>query len=129
MKNKFSIDIDNSINSGQVFLWEKDGTDWYGINGQDILKINKNGVIKSIINSKTDFFRKNDNIEEIIRSISKDKTVKNAVKEYEGLRIFDQEPFQCMISFIISSNSNIQKIKSSLEKITKKFGTKITNTK
>ena len=44
MKNKFSIDIDNSINSGQVFLWEKDGTDWYGINGQDILKINKNGV-------------------------------------------------------------------------------------
>ena len=31
-----------------------------------------------------------------------------------------------MISFIISSNSNIQKIKNSLEKITKKFGTKVT---
>jgi len=125
MKNKFSIDIDNSINSGQVFLWEKDGTDWYGINGQDILKINKNGVIKSIINSKTDFFRKNDNIQEIIKSISKDKTVKKAVKQYEGLRLFRQDPFQCMISFIISSNSNIQKIKSSLEKITKKFGKKV----
>ncbi|MDC0330244.1 DNA repair protein [Nitrosopumilus sp.] len=125
MKNKFSIDIDNSINSGQVFLWEKDGTDWYGINGQDILKINKNGVIKSIINSKTDFFRKNDNMEEIIKSISKDETVKKAVKEYEGLRLFRQDPFQCVISFIISSNSNIQKIKSSLEKITKKFGKKV----
>ena len=125
MKNKFSIDVDNSINSGQVFLWEKDGTDWYGVNGQDILKINKNGVIKSIRNSKTDFFRNNDNIQEIIKSISKDKTVKKAVKEYEGLRIFKQDPFQCMISFIISSNSNIQKIKSSLEKITRKFGTKV----
>ena len=126
MKNKFSIDIDNSINSGQVFLWEKDGINWYGINGQDILKINENGAIKSILNLKTNFFRKNDNIQEIIRSISKDKTVKKAVKEYEGLRIFKQEPFQCMISFIISSNSNIQKIKNSLEKITKKFGTKVT---
>ena len=125
MKNKLSIDIDNSINSGQVFLWEKDGTDWYGINGQNILKINKNGVIKSILDSKTNFFRKNDNIQEIIESISKDKTVKKAVKEYEGLRIFRQDPFQCMISFIISSNSNIQKIKSSLEKITKKFGKQI----
>ena len=125
MKNKFSIDIDNSINSGQVFLWEKQGSDWYGIDGQDILKINKNGVIKSIRNSKTDFFRNNDNIQEIIKSISKDKTVKKAVKEYEGLRIFKQDPFQCMISFIISSNSNIQKIKSSLEKITRKFGTKV----
>ena len=112
MKNKFLIDIDNSINSGQVFLWEKNEMDWYGINGQDILKINKNGVIKSIKNSKTNFFRKDDNIEEIIKSISKDRTVKKAVKEYEGLRIFRQDPFQCMISFIISSNSNIQKIKS-----------------
>ena len=125
MKNKFSIDIDNSINSGQVFLWEKQGSDWYGIDGQDILKINKNGVIKSIRNLKTDFFRKNDNMQEIIKSISKDKTVKKAVKEYEGLRLFRQDPFQCLISFIISSNSNIQKIKNSLEKITKKFGKKV----
>ena len=52
MKNKFSIDIDNSINSGQVFLWEKDGINWYGINGQDILKINENGANKSILNLK-----------------------------------------------------------------------------
>ena len=125
MKNKFSIDIDNSINSGQVFLWKKDGTDWYGINGQDILKINKNGIVKSVLNSKTNFFRKNDNIQEIIESISKDKTVKKAIKKYEGLKIFRQDPFQCMISFIISSNSNIQKIKNSLEKITEKFGTQV----
>ena len=125
MKDKFSINIDNSINSGQVFLWEKNGTDWYGINGQDILKINKNGIIKSILNSKTNFFRKNDNMQEIIKSISKDETVKKSVKQYEGLRIFKQDPFQCMISFIISSNSNIQKIKNSLEKISKKFGKKV----
>jgi len=125
MRNQFSINIDNSINSGQVFLWEKCGSDWYGINGQDILKINKNTVIKSIQNSKTNFFRKNDNMQEIIKSISKDSTVKEAIRQYEGLRIFKQDPFQCMISFIISSNSNIQKIKNSLEKITKKFGTKV----
>ena len=125
MKDKFSINIDNSINSGQVFLWGKNGTDWYGINGQDILKINENGIIKSILNSKTNFFRKNDNMQEIIKSISKDETVKKSVKQYEGLRIFEQDPFQCMISFIISSNSNIQKIKNSLEKICKKFGKKV----
>ena len=125
MKNKFSIDIDNSINSGQVFLWQKNKLNWYGIDGQNILKINHEGKIKSIQNMKTDFFRKNDDIEKIIESISKDKIIKKAVKKYEGLRIFNQDPFQCMISFIISSNSNIQKIKNSLEKITKKFGKKV----
>ena len=27
------IDVDNSINSGQVFLWRKNNSCWYGING------------------------------------------------------------------------------------------------
>ena len=125
MKNKFTIDIDNSINSGQVFLWQKSKNYWYGIDGQNILKINQKGKIKSMQNMKTSFLRKNDDIEKIIKSISKDKTIKKAVKKYEGLRIFNQDPFQCMISFIISSNSNIQKIKSSLEKISRKFGKKV----
>ena len=125
MKNKFTIDIDNSINSGQVFLWKKIKKNWYGIDGQNILKINQGGEIESIQNTKTDFFRKNDDIQKIIKSISKDKTVKKAIRQYEGLRLFNQDPFQCMISFIISSNSNIQKIKDSLEKISKKFGTKL----
>ena len=125
MKNKFTIDIDNSINSGQVFLWKKIKKNWYGVDGQNILKINEGGKIESIQNTKTDFFRKNDDIQKIIKSISKDKTVKKAISQYEGLRLFNQDPFQCMISFIISSNSNIQKIKNSLEKISKKFGTKL----
>ena len=125
MKNKFTINVDNSINSGQVFLWQKSKENWYGIDGQNILKINQRGKIRSIQNTETDFFRKNDDVENIIKSISKDKTIKKAIKQYEGLRIFNQDPFQCMISFIISSNSNIQKIKNSLEKISKKFGVKV----
>ena len=125
MKNKFTIDIDNSINSGQVFLWQKNKNNWYGIDGQNILEINKENKIKSISNVKTSFFRKNDDIEKIIKSISKDKIIKKAVRKYDGLRIFNQDPFQCMISFIISSNSNIPKIKNSLEKISEKFGKKV----
>jgi N-glycosylase/DNA lyase len=125
MQNSYTINVENSINSGQVFLWRKNGNYWYGINGQDILKISNSGSIRSYQNIKTDFFRKRDNIEKIIKSISKDSITKKAVKQYAGLRILEQDPFQCLISFIISSNSNIQKIKSSLEKISKKFGVKV----
>jgi len=125
MQDCCTINVENSINSGQVFLWGKDGDDWYGINGQDILKINSSGKIKTYRNIKTDFFRKKDDLEKIIKSISRDKTTKNAVKRYLGLRILEQDPFQCLISFIVSANSNIQKIKSSLEKISKMFGTRV----
>ena len=125
MQNDYTINVENSINSGQVFLWRKNSNYWYGINGQDILKISNSGSIRSYQNIKTDFFRKRDNIEKIIKSISKDSITKKAVKQYAGLRILEQDPFQCLISFITSSNSNIQKIKSSLEKISKKFGVKV----
>ena len=125
MQNNCTINVENSINSGQVFLWKRDDNNWYGINGQDILKISNSGRIKSYQNIKTDFFRKKDNLEKIIKSISKDKTTKIAVRQYLGLRILEQDPFQCLISFIVSSNSNIQKIKSSLENLSKKFGIKV----
>ncbi|MFM9875003.1 MAG: DNA-3-methyladenine glycosylase 2 [Nitrosarchaeum sp.] len=119
------INLENTINSGQVFLWKKQKEFWYGINGQDILKINNFGKITSYSGNKYDFFRNSDDIEKIIKSISKDKTTKLAVEKYFGLRLIRQDPFQCFISFIVSSNSNIQKIKSSLEKISMKFGKKI----
>ncbi len=125
MQKNCTINVENSINSGQVFLWKKNGDYWDGINGQDILRVDKKGIINSYQNVSTDFFRKKDNLDNILQSISKDKIVRKAVKKYFGLRILRQDPFQCLISFIVSSNSNIQKIKISLEKISRKFGTKV----
>ena len=101
MKKKFSINIDNSINSGQVFLWRKNKDYWYGVNGTDILKIDKNAKIESFQNGMTDFFRETDDMQEIIKSISKDKIVKDAVKKFQGMRILRQDPFQCLFSFIV----------------------------
>jgi N-glycosylase/DNA lyase len=125
MLNNNVINVENSINSGQVFLWRKNEDYWYGINGHDILRIDNLGSIKSYQNTETDFFRKKDNMEQIIKSISKDNMTRKAVKKYFGLRILKQDPFQCLISFIVSSNSNIQKIKTNLENISRKFGTKV----
>ena len=120
------VDVENSINSGQVFLWRKKNQYWYGVNGRNILRVNNSGKIKAYdSNAKTDFFRKKDNLNEILKLISKDKLTKKAVKQFQGLRILEQDPFQCMISFIVSSNSNIQKIKLNLENISKRFGSKV----
>jgi len=125
MVDYFKINLENTINSGQVFLWKKDQNNWYGINGRDVLRINDFGKIKSFSKQKIDYFREKDNLKEILRSISKDKTTKQAVKKYLGLRLLRQDPFQCFISFIVSSNSNIQKIKTCLENICKNFGEKV----
>ncbi|MGD8299801.1 MAG: DNA repair protein [Nitrosopumilaceae archaeon] len=125
MSEFYKIDLENSINSGQVFLWKKWQNNWYGIDGQNVLRVDKQGKIKSYSKQKIDFFREKDDVEKIIRSICKDKITKYAVKKYQGLRLLRQDPFQCYISFIVSSNSNIQKIKFTLENICKKFGDRV----
>ena len=119
------INLENTINSGQVFLWKKIGSFWYGVNGQDVLKINEANQVKSYQSHKVDFFRKKDDMRKIIQSISKDEITSMAIKKYLGLRILRQDPFQCLISFIVSSNSNIQKIQSNLKNLTKKLGKKV----
>ncbi|MDI9493655.1 MAG: DNA glycosylase [Bacillota bacterium] len=51
-----------------------------------------------------------------------DEFLRRAAAFGSGLRILRQEPFEMLISFIISQNKNIPAIKSAVEKLCKKFG-------
>ncbi len=120
-----TIDIETTINSGQMFLWNKIKDHWVGVDGQDILILNQSPFIaRSSSNSINNFFREEDNLKKILSNINRDKIVEKAVKQSPGLRLIRQDPFQCYISFICSSNSSIQNIKLMLENLCKKFGTK-----
>jgi len=125
MQEFTKINFDVTINSGQVFLWDKIGDTWYGINGIEILRVKQNPYeITSSQKKSNDFFRQNDNMEKILNEISKDSLVRSAVKQCPGLRLLRQDPFQCYISFICSSNSSIQNIKQMLKQLCHKFGKK-----
>ena len=120
------INLDFTINSGQVFLWDKIDGVWYGINGSEVLKVNQEPFrIRSSQKKSFDRFRESDDMKKILRNISKDSLVRSAVKNFPGLRLMRQDPFQCYISFICSSNSSISNIKQMLEKICQKFGDRI----
>ena len=122
LKNNFETNLDDTINSGQVFLWKKFDSKWYGVNGKKVLileeKLDKNN--KYIHN----FFRFDDNFQKIKNQLSKDNVVKDAIEKFPGMRILRQDPFQCYISFIVSSNSNIPSIQTRLEKLCHTFGEK-----
>ena len=123
--SNFHVNVRDTINSGQTFLWENYKNVWFVINGQNVIVIKQNPSEVLILSDETKkFFRNDDDFKEIVRSISRDKIVKNAVKHYPGLRITRQEPFQCYISFIVSANSNIPNIRLRLQKLCRKFGAK-----
>ena len=120
------INIRETINSGQIFLWENYGNEWFVIDGQDVIiaKQTPFNVFTFSKNTKK-FFREDDNYGKILKNITRDKIVKKATGNYPGLRVTRQDPFQCCISFIVSSNSNIPNIRMRLQKLCKKFGAKV----
>ena len=120
------INIRETINSGQIFLWENYGNEWFVLDGDDII-MGKQTPFEVLTFSKRvkNFFRQDDNYVKILKEITKDKIVKKTSRYYPGLRITRQDPFQCCISFIVSSNSNIPNIRMRLQKLCRKFGTKV----
>ena len=115
------VNLDQTINSGQVFLWKKIGSKWYGIDGHKILVLQEFQKFDKNMKYELNFFRLDDNFRKISRDLKKDKIVKSALKLYPGLRLTRQNPFQCYISFITSSNSNIPNIQSRLQNLCRMF--------
>jgi N-glycosylase/DNA lyase len=128
LDSRFNPEI--SINSGQVFLWEKYENSWYGTYGNYILKftITDNEVefysTPKLDNWQHFIFRLDDNIQDIFANFSSDPILLGLLKKYRGLRLIRQDPYQCMISFACSSNTNISMIRMMLKNLSRKFGIK-----
>ena len=81
------------------------------------------GDIEKIVRFYFDLDR---NYEEIKAQLSNiDKYLKTSVEYGKGIRILNQDLWETIISFIISANNNIPRIKGIIEKISKKYGTEI----
>lgn len=117
-----------SINSGQVFLWEKYDNSWYGIHGDQIIKFTQSDGHLEFWSFPEDklcdqkIFRLDDDIKEIFESISHDPLVRSLIKTYPGLRLIRQDPHQCLFSFVCATNTNIPMIRRMLYNMTRKFG-------
>ena len=116
------VNLDQTINSGQVFLWKKIDKKWFGIDGERVLILEDFQKFEKNLEYEFNFLRLDDEFEIISKDLKNDKIVRRALKLFPGLRLLRQDPFQCYISFIVSSNSNIPNIKSSLQKLCKTFG-------
>lgn len=123
-----SFDPVASINSGQVFLWEKHSNSWYGIHGDRVIKFTQSDGYVEFCSFPEDkscdqkIFRLDDDIKKIFEEISHDPLVCRLTKAYPGLRLIRQDPHQCLFSFVCATNTNIPMIRRMLYNMTRKFG-------
>jgi N-glycosylase/DNA lyase len=97
-----------------VLIVEQKGdvTEFYPCTSEDFENIWKN-----YFDFDTDYIQ-------IKKSLSQSDDIMKAAVEYaDGIRILNQQPFECILSFIISQNNNIPRIKGIIANMAKKYGT------
>jgi len=138
LKSLNSLNPEITVNSGQMFLWENYKNSWYGVYKSHILKFSldhKNSgkgtydhlyfdSLPELDNWQQLVFRLDDDINYISSCLANDNIISQLFKKYSGLWLMRQDPFQCMISFACSSNTNIPMIRRMLKNLCRKFGIK-----
>ncbi|MCL2077262.1 MAG: DNA-3-methyladenine glycosylase 2 [Oscillospiraceae bacterium] len=124
-----------TLAGGQAFRWTKtagNGNRYFGIAGNRPLEllfepdgIRLIGVADNALPFWLEYFDTGRDYKSVIERFSQDPLLKKACRYAYGLRLLRQEPFETLISFIISQNNNIPRIKMIIKRLCEGFGEKI----
>ena len=130
-----SFELADIFDCGQCFRWNKQENGSYtGVFKGNVMNVKKeqdeiifkgicNGNIKDVVEEYFDLNRDYEKIKEQLKNI--DENVKKSVEYGQGIRILNQDLWEMIISYIISANNNIPRIKGIIEKLSKKYGNMI----
>lgn len=135
LKNIDSFELKDIFDCGQCFRWniEEDGS-YTGVFGNNVLNVKKEkdevtfeGICEGDIRKTVEYyFDLNRNYKQIKDELSKiDDNMKTSIEYGQGIRILNQDLWETIISFIISANNNIPRIKGIIERLSKKYGDEI----
>ena len=135
IKNVNSFEPKHIFECGQCFRWnlEKDGS-YTGVVANNVINVKKEqndiiikGIFKDNIKDVCNrYFDLDTDYLEIRNKLSKiDNNLKTSVDYGNGIRILKQDVWETIISFIISANNNIPRIKGIIERLSQKYGKEI----
>lgn len=127
-----AFSIEQIADSGQAFRWEKNKeNDYTGIvNGhviqmiQEGQKLTINGITqKEYDETWSHYFDLNRDYVSIVADLKgKDEHLDSAIAFGSGIRILNQDIWEMIITFIISGNNNIPRIKKAINDISARYG-------
>ena len=136
IENLDSFELKDIFECGQCFRWNKqDDKSYTGIFKNNVINVkkDKNKVIfkgiceNEIEKTVQEYFDLKRDYKKIKQKLSNiDENMQKSIQYGEGIRILNQDLWETIISFIISANNNIPRIKGIIEKISKKYGNEIT---
>ena len=136
LKKPETFELKDIFECGQCFRWnEQEDGSYTGIWKENVVNIKKeredfvftgiceNNNLEEEIEKYFDLDR---NYEQIKKELSKkDEYMKTSIAYGKGIRILNQDLWETIISFIISANNNIPRIKGIIERLSKAYGNQI----
>lgn len=132
IKNQEEFELRDIFECGQCFRWNKQEDNRYiGVFGKNVIEVEQKektitfqgiceGNIKEIVDKYFDLKR---DYKKIQKKLSKvDVHLKTSIKYGKGIRILNQDLWETIISFIISANNNIPRIKGIIERLSRAYG-------
>jgi N-glycosylase/DNA lyase len=123
------FNLDATLSCGQAFRWEAVGDRWHGVvNGyavcirQDGNRLIFDGAGEGFVR---DYFRLDQDLSAILASINRDPTIDSAIRCCCGLRIVRQQPWECLVSYICATNTNIPAVKRRISLLSERHGDEI----
>lgn len=120
---------------GQCFRWNKNESgNFVGVFENNVISVkcdDENIIFRGICDGPMEsicreYFDLDTNYENIKNTLSKiDNYLKESIEYGYGIRILKQDLWETLISFIISANNNIPRIKFIIERMCKQYGRKI----
>ena len=135
INNIDSFELKDIFDCGQCFRWnEQEDGSYTGVFGDNVLNVAKIGNevifkgickenIKETVEKYFDLDRDYQKIKNQLMQV--DENMKKSIEYGQGIRILNQDLWETIISFIISANNNIPRIKGIIERLSKKYGKEI----
>jgi len=132
LRNAENFDLERTFECGQCFRWRRlENGNWLGIvkglaveaecDGRDI--VFHNMTPKDFAAVWHDYFDLGLDYGAVLRKLSEDDPViRKAIAFAPGIRLLKQDFFETLISFIISQNNNIPRIRKIIECLSENYG-------
>ncbi|HEV2138755.1 MAG TPA: DNA glycosylase [Nitrososphaerales archaeon] len=122
--------LEYTLESGQLFRWERMGEWWFGIVSGSGIKVRQEGDALRCSSSSdfldnnfvTNYFRLDEDLDHILASMAKDEVITKAIEKFYGLRLVRQDPWECLGSFVLATNANIPRIKKMVSSVCSRHG-------
>lgn len=135
LKDIDSFVLKDIFECGQCFRWnlQEDGS-YIGVFGENVLNVKQEkqdiimeglckNDIKETIEEYFDLKRDYQQIKEKLAKI--DENIEASIKYGKGIRLLNQDLWETILSFIISANNNIPRIKGIIERLSRTYGNEI----